>query len=161
MRPESRCRVRRDTVKSYVRSAPARWGVHRRRTPMYYDKDADLSLIKAKTVAIIGFGSQGHAHAQNLRDSGVTVVVSDVPGAPNAARAGHIADDHGDARVAQVLGVRVALAAEADDGHGLGLDQGKVGVLIVVHGGSPPVYAPPGGCTPNVELYCVRPDAAT
>ena len=54
---------------------------------MYYDKDADLSLIKAKTVAIIGFGSQGHAHAQNLRDSGVTVVVSDVPGAPNAARA--------------------------------------------------------------------------
>ena len=54
---------------------------------MYYDKDADLSLIKAKTVAIIGFGSQGHAHAKNLRDSGVTVVVSDVPGAPNAARA--------------------------------------------------------------------------
>ena len=54
---------------------------------MYYDKDADLSLIKAKTVAIIGFGSQGHAHAQNLRDSGVTVVVSDVPGTPNAARA--------------------------------------------------------------------------
>src|SRR5674476_276468 len=87
MRPESRCRVQRDTVKSYVRSAPARWGVHRRRTRMYYDKDADLSLIKAKTVAIIGFGSQGHAHAQNLRDSGVTVVVSDVPGAPNAARA--------------------------------------------------------------------------
>src|SRR5450756_171708 len=87
MRPESRCRVRRDTVKSYVRSAPARWGVHRRRTRMYYDKDADLSLIQAKTVAIIGFGSQGHAHAQNLRDSGVTVVVSDVPGTPNAARA--------------------------------------------------------------------------
>jgi len=54
---------------------------------MYYDKDADLSLIQAKTVAIIGFGSQGHAHAQNLRDSGVTVVVSDVPGTPNAARA--------------------------------------------------------------------------
>jgi ketol-acid reductoisomerase len=54
---------------------------------MYYDKDADLSLITGKTVAIIGFGSQGHAHAQNLRDSGVTVVVSDLPGTPNAARA--------------------------------------------------------------------------
>jgi len=54
---------------------------------MYYDKDADLSLIQAKTVAVIGFGSQGHAHAQNLRDSGVTVVVSDVPGTPNAERA--------------------------------------------------------------------------
>ena len=54
---------------------------------MYYDKDADLSLIQAKTVAVIGFGSQGHAHAQNLRDSGVTVIVSDVPGTPNAERA--------------------------------------------------------------------------
>ena len=54
---------------------------------MYYDKDADLELIKGKTVAVIGFGSQGHAHAQNLRDSGVTVVVSDLPGSPNAKRA--------------------------------------------------------------------------
>ena len=42
---------------------------------VYYDKDADLSLIKKKKVAIIGYGSQGHAHAQNLNDSGVTVVV--------------------------------------------------------------------------------------
>ncbi len=42
---------------------------------VYYDKDADLSLIKGKKVAIIGYGSQGHAHAQNLRDSGVDVVV--------------------------------------------------------------------------------------
>jgi ketol-acid reductoisomerase len=42
---------------------------------VYYDKDADLSLIKGKQVAIIGYGSQGHAHAQNLRDSGVNVVV--------------------------------------------------------------------------------------
>ena len=42
---------------------------------VYYDKDCDLSLIKGKTVAIIGYGSQGHAHAQNLNDSGVNVVV--------------------------------------------------------------------------------------
>jgi ketol-acid reductoisomerase len=42
---------------------------------MFYDDDADLSLLDGKTVAIIGFGSQGHAHAQNLRDSGVDVVV--------------------------------------------------------------------------------------
>ncbi len=54
---------------------------------MFYDKDADLGLIKAKTVAIVGFGSQGHAHAQNLRDSGVTVLVSDLPGSDNAKRA--------------------------------------------------------------------------
>jgi len=48
---------------------------------MYYD--ADLGLLKGKKVAIIGFGSQGHAQALNLRDSGVDVVVSEVPGTPN------------------------------------------------------------------------------
>ena len=42
---------------------------------IYYDKDADLSLIKSKKVAVIGYGSQGHAHANNLKDSGVDVVV--------------------------------------------------------------------------------------
>jgi ketol-acid reductoisomerase len=50
---------------------------------MYYDADADLGLFKGKKVAIIGFGSQGHAQALNLRDSGVDVVVSEVPGTPN------------------------------------------------------------------------------
>ncbi len=38
---------------------------------VYYDRDADLNLIKGKKVLIVGYGSQGHAHAQNLRDSGV------------------------------------------------------------------------------------------
>ena len=42
---------------------------------MYYDKDADLGLLSDKTVAVIGYGSQGHAHALNLHDSGVKVVV--------------------------------------------------------------------------------------
>src|SRR5574341_1255343 len=42
---------------------------------VYYDKDADLSLVKGKKVTIIGYGSQGHAHAQNLQDSGVKVTV--------------------------------------------------------------------------------------
>src|SRR6188472_1881215 len=42
---------------------------------VYYEKDADLSLIKGKKVTIVGYGSQGHAHAQNLNDSGVKVVV--------------------------------------------------------------------------------------
>jgi len=45
------------------------------RRDVYYDKDADLSLLEGKTVAIIGYGSQGHAHSLNLKDSGVTVVV--------------------------------------------------------------------------------------
>jgi len=47
---------------------------------MLYDKDADLGLLEGKTVAVIGFGSQGHAHSQNLRDSGVKVVVAEAPG---------------------------------------------------------------------------------
>ena len=50
---------------------------------VYYDKDADLSDLKGKTVAILGYGSQGHAQAQNLRDSGVEVIVSDRPESPN------------------------------------------------------------------------------
>ena len=43
---------------------------------MYYDNDADLSFLKGKKIAIIGYGSQGHAQAQNLRDSGLDVIVS-------------------------------------------------------------------------------------
>jgi len=50
---------------------------------MYYDKDADPRMLKAKTVGIIGYGSQGHAQAQNLRDSGVNVIISELPGTLN------------------------------------------------------------------------------
>ena len=53
----------------------------------YHDADADLSLIQAKKVAIIGYGSQGHAHALNLKDSGVDVRVGLRPDSPNAERA--------------------------------------------------------------------------
>jgi ketol-acid reductoisomerase len=54
---------------------------------MFYDDDADLSLLDGKTVAIIGFGSQGHAHALNLKDSGVSVVVGLREGSESAAKA--------------------------------------------------------------------------
>jgi ketol-acid reductoisomerase len=54
---------------------------------MYYDKDADISLLKGKKVAVIGYGSQGSAQAQNLRDSGVEVIVADLPDSPNWKRA--------------------------------------------------------------------------
>src|SRR5271168_1725741 len=50
---------------------------------IYYDKDADLSVLKNKTIAIIGYGSQGHAQAQNLRDSGLKVIIGQRPGGPN------------------------------------------------------------------------------
>ncbi len=54
---------------------------------VYYDKDADLSIIKSKKVTILGYGSQGHAHANNLRDSGVQVTVGLRPGSASAAKA--------------------------------------------------------------------------
>jgi ketol-acid reductoisomerase len=55
---------------------------------VYYDKDADLSLIRSKKVAVIGYGSQGHAHAQNLRDSGVRdIVIGLRPGSKSAEKA--------------------------------------------------------------------------
>src|SRR3954449_7019087 len=67
---------------------------------MFYDDDADLSLLDGKTVAIIGFGSQGHAHAQNLRDSGVDVVVGLRP-------------DSSSVQAAKDAGLRVESPAEA------------------------------------------------
>ncbi|MDR1664026.1 MAG: ketol-acid reductoisomerase [Clostridiales bacterium] len=54
---------------------------------MYYDSDCDMSVLKDKTVAVIGYGSQGHAHSQNLRDSGVNVVVGLYEGSKSAVTA--------------------------------------------------------------------------
>jgi ketol-acid reductoisomerase len=58
---------------------------------IYYDKDANLALLKGKQIGVLGYGSQGHAHAQNLRDSGLPVVVAELKGSPgwrNAKKAG-------------------------------------------------------------------------
>jgi ketol-acid reductoisomerase len=49
---------------------------------IYYDRDCDLSLLDGKVIGVIGFGSQGHAHAQNLRDSGCQVIVAEMDGTP-------------------------------------------------------------------------------
>lgn len=54
---------------------------------IYYDKDTNLDPLKGKTIAIIGYGSQGHAHALNLRDSGLKVLVGELSGSPAATRA--------------------------------------------------------------------------
>jgi ketol-acid reductoisomerase len=66
----------------------------------YYEQDGDISFLKGRTVAIIGYGSQGHAHALNLRDSGVDVVVADQPASPNWAKA-------------EAAGLRVMTASDA------------------------------------------------
>ena len=67
---------------------------------MFYDDDADLSLIQGKNVAVIGYGSQGHAHALSLRDSGVDVRVGLQPGSKSRAKA-------------EAEGLRVVTPAEA------------------------------------------------
>jgi len=54
---------------------------------IYYDKDADLNLLKGKKVAVIGYGIQGRSQSLNLRDSGVDVIVSELPGTPNYEQA--------------------------------------------------------------------------
>ena len=54
---------------------------------MFYDNDADLALLKGKKIAILGYGSQGHAQAQNLRDSGLDVIVAELEGTENHKRA--------------------------------------------------------------------------
>ena len=77
---------------------------------VYYDKDADLSLIQGKKVVVVGYGSQGHAHANNLRDSGVEVVVglrADSASRPKAENAGfavaEVADAVKDADLVMIL----------------------------------------------------------
>src|SRR3989440_3651897 len=66
----------------------------------YYEKDGNLNYLKGRTVAIIGYGSQGHAHALNLRDSGVNVVVGLYPGSKSWAKA-------------EAAGLRVMTTADA------------------------------------------------
>ena len=63
---------------------------------IYYDKDTDLELIKSKKVTIVGFGSQGNAHANNLKDSGVNVTVAlrkDSSSWPKAEQAGLVVQE--------------------------------------------------------------------
>ncbi len=88
---------------------------------MYYDQDADLSLLKGKTIAVIGYGSQGHAHAQNLRDSGLSVVVANRPGSANY-------------RLAVADGFEPMSASEA-------AAQADVIVMLVPYQVAPAVYA--------------------
>jgi ketol-acid reductoisomerase len=87
---------------------------------IYYDQDADLSLLEDRTIGIIGFGSQGHAHSQNLRDSGCKVLVSELPGTPMREQA-------------EKAGFKVATAAEV-------AKQADIIVMLVPDVVQPTVY---------------------
>lgn len=106
---------------------------------MYYDKDAELTPLQGKKIAVVGYGSQGHAHAQNLRDSGLDVIVANRPGSANYNQA--VADGFepvSAAEAAKVADVIVMLVpdqvaakvyAEEIEPH---LSEGKV--LVFSHG---------------------------
>lgn len=87
---------------------------------IFYEKDADLTLLKGRIIAVIGFGSQGHAHAQNLKDSGCQVVVGEVPGSDGW-------------RKAQSAGLKIMNANEA-------AREGSVIVMLVPDTLQPSVY---------------------
>lgn len=87
---------------------------------IYYEKDTDLKLLKGKVIGIIGFGSQGHAHAQNLRDSGCEVIVAEAKGSPGW-------------KSAQKAGFKAASAAEV-------AKEASIIVLLVPDTMQPAVY---------------------
>ena len=106
---------------------------------IYYDKDADLSLLKDKTIGIIGFGSQGHAHALNLKDSGMNVIVGLYPGSKSwpkveeaGLRVGNVADVAREADILMVLAPD-QVQRELYEGHiEQGLSAGNM--LMFAHG---------------------------
>ncbi|MEX2158047.1 MAG: ketol-acid reductoisomerase [Dehalococcoidia bacterium] len=108
-------------------------------TEIYYDKDADLSLLKDKTIGIVGYGSQGHAHALNLKDSGLNVIVGLYPGSkswPKAEeaglRVGSVADVAKEADVIMILAPD-QVQRELYEGHiEQGLSAGNM--LMFAHG---------------------------
>lgn len=106
---------------------------------MYYEEDADLSLIQGGKVAIIGFGSQGHAQAQNLRDSGIDVIIGQRPGGSGYAWAKELGFDPMDvtqaakeAEVIQMLVPDEKMAALYKEEVLPGLSKGKM--LMFSHG---------------------------
>lgn len=127
---------------------------------MYYDGDADLQLLEGKKVAIVGYGSQGHAHAQNLRDSDIDVIVANRPGSANYEAA--VADGFSPvsaAEAAKEADVIVVLApdhVQADlyeNEIKAGLTEGKA--LVFSHGFSVHFHqvVPPEG----VDVFMVAP----
>ncbi len=106
---------------------------------MYYDADADPSALEGQTIAIIGYGSQGHAHAQNLRESGADVVVGLAPGSKSRAlaeeaglRVADVADAVRDADIIMILVPDTAQKAVYDTDIAPNLRPGQL--LMFAHG---------------------------
>ncbi len=106
---------------------------------IYYDEDADLSLLEGKTVGVIGFGSQGHAHALNLRDSGVNVIVGLYPGSRSwkqaeeaGLRVGSVAEVAQAADIIMMLTPDQVMKEVYETGVEPGLTDGKM--LMFAHG---------------------------
>jgi len=122
---------------------------------MFYDADADLSVLSGKTVSIVGYGSQGHAHAMNLRDSGVNVIVAELKDPNNK---NYVA--------ATEAGFEVVDAAEA-------AKRGDIIVILVPDTVQKPIYEKfiqpnlkPGSALMfahgfNIHFKCIQPDAKT
>jgi ketol-acid reductoisomerase len=128
----------------------------------YYEQDGNLALLKGKTVAIIGYGSQGHAHALNLRDSGVNVVVGLYAGSaswPKAETAGLRVLSTADAtKAADVIMILVADHIQADLYHRdiePHLTPGKT--LMFAHGFN--IHFGQIACPPNVDVSMIAPKA--
>ncbi|HXF50156.1 MAG TPA: ketol-acid reductoisomerase [Dehalococcoidia bacterium] len=119
---------------------------------IYYDEDADLSLLQGKTVGVIGFGSQGHAHALNLRDSGVNVIVGLYPGSRSwkqaeeaGLRVGSVAEVAQAADIIMMLTPDQVMKEVYESGVEPGLRDGKM--LMFAHGFSihfGQIVPPPG-----------------
>ena len=127
---------------------------------IYYDKDADLGILKEKKIAIIGYGIQGRAQALNLRDSGVNVVVSEIPSSPNYAEAKkdgfdpvNAAAAARDADIIQILTQDHVQATVYKDAIEANLKEGKA--LVFSHGFNIHFkqIVPPG----NVDVFMVAP----
>jgi len=87
---------------------------------IYYDKDADLAQLQGEKIAIVGYGSQGHAHAQNLKESGLSVVAADLPGSPNWLQA-------------EKDGIEIKTVAEA-------VAESQIVMMLIGDNDQPPVF---------------------
>jgi len=106
---------------------------------LYYDKDADLTLLNGKTLAVIGYGSQGHAHALNAKDSGVNVIVGLHEGSKSRAKAQadgltvmSVADATKNADIVMILIPDTMQAQVYDESIGANLKPGSM--LMFAHG---------------------------